>query len=63
MSDDSLRISRLLGRTGGDATAPRRAVVRTTARGSVACYEVRRESRDARGRRIVERWTESAPRG
>lgn len=53
-----LRISRLLERAGEAAMAPRRGtVVGGTARSMPV--QVRRESRDSRGRRIVERWTET----
>lgn len=59
MTSEGLRISRLLTRTAGEAlVVPRRAlVVGTTTRCPVA-FQVRREGCDAKGRRIVERWTE-----
>lgn len=62
MSAEGLKISRLLKRAGEAAMAPRRdSVVGGTARGSLA-FAVRREGRDAKGRRIVERWTECVTR-
>lgn len=53
-------ISRLLERAGEAGTVPgRSALVGGAPRH--ACYGVRRESRDGKGRRIVERWTEAVP--
>lgn len=67
MTAEGLRISRVLERAREAAVAPRReSVVGDTARGSaapVAAFQVRHESRDGKGRRIVERWTETITRG
>lgn len=77
MTAEGLRISRLLMRAGEVAMVPGRntvvgsasrcpsAAARSDAGRSahtpVRCFNVRRESRDGKGRRIVERWTETVP--
>ncbi len=61
MSAEGLRISRLLMRTAGEAVVVRRsALVGNAAADLAGCVQVRRVSRDRKGRRIVERWTEAA---
>ena len=62
MSAENVRISRLLSRSAGEAVrVPRAALVEGGTGNNVAgCVQVRRESRDRKGRRIVERWTEAA---
>jgi len=59
---DSLKlgISRLLERAGEAGTVPGRCAL-VGAAPRPACYAVRRVSRDGKGRRIVERWTEAPP--